>query len=57
MDQRLRTADGQGEGLQVVGMGELWQVYLEGKNECYVLEPLGIQGLSHSVNLELAFQQ
>ena len=51
MDHRVGTADGQSEGLQVLGIGEPWPIYLEGMEECYVLEPLVIRGLSHSVNL------
>ena len=57
MDQRVGTANKQGEGLQVVGMGESWEVYLVGMDEFYILEPLVIQGLSHSVNLGQAFLQ
>ena len=41
MDYNVGTADGQSEGLQVL--------VLEGMEECYVLEPLVIQGLIHSV--------
>ena len=43
MDQKVGTAKGQGEGLQVVEVGVPWQVYLEGMNEDYSLEPLVIQ--------------
>ena len=57
MDYRVGTADGQSEGLQVVGIGEPWPIYLEGMEECYILESLVIRGLSHSVNLELKFLQ
>ena len=42
MDHRVGTADGQSEGLQVLGIGESWPIYLEGMKECYVLEPLVI---------------
>ena len=49
--------DGQSEGLQVLGIDKPWPIYLEGMEECYVLEPLLIQGLSHSVNLGIAFLQ
>ena len=57
MDYRVGTADGQSEGLQVVGIGEPWPIYLQGMEECYLLEPLVIRGLSHSVNLGLTFLQ
>ena len=50
MDYKVGTADGQSEGLQVLGVGEPWPIYLEGMEECYILEPLVIRGLSHSVN-------
>ena len=30
MDYKVRTAYGQSEGLQVLGVGESWQIYLEG---------------------------
>ena len=55
MDHRVGTADGQREGLQILGIGEPWPIYLEGMDECYILEPLVIRGLSHSVNLGIAF--
>ena len=55
MDYKVGTADGQSEGLQVLGIGEPWPIYLEGMEECYILEPLVIQGLSHSVNLGISF--
>ena len=42
MDHREGTADGQSEGLQVLGVGEPWLIYLEGMEECYILEPLVI---------------
>ena len=67
MDLGVRTADGQSAGLKVLGlgkqlkvlgdMGEQWPIYLEGMERCYMLEPLVIQGLSHCVNLGLAFLQ
>ena len=57
MDYKVGTADGQSEGLQVVGIGEPWPIYLQGMEECYLLEPLVIKGLSHSVNLGLTFLQ
>ena len=57
MDYKAGTADGQSEGLQVLGLGEPWPIYLEGIEECYLLEPLVIRGLSHSVNLGIAFLQ
>ena len=41
--------------LLVLGIGEPWPIYLEGIEECYILEPLVIGGLSHSVNLGIAF--
>ena len=34
-----------------------WPVYLEGMEECYILEPLIIQGLSHCVYLGISFLQ
>ena len=34
-----------------------WPVYLEGMEECYVLEPVVIRGLSHSMNLGILFLQ
>ena len=51
MDHRVGTANSQGEGLKVLGIGEPWPIYLEGMEECYILEPLVIGGLYHSVNL------
>ena len=47
-DHWVETTDGQSEGLQVVGVGEPWPVYLERMEKCYILEPLVIRGLSHS---------
>ena len=55
IDYKVRTADGQSEGLQVLGVGEPWSIYLEGMEECYILEPPVIRGLSHSVNLGISF--
>ena len=55
MDYRIWTTDSQSEGLLVIGVGEPWLIYLEGIKECYVLEPLVTQGLSHSVNLGMSF--
>ena len=43
MDYKVGTAGGQSEGLQVLGIGESWPIYLEGKEECYIIEPLVIQ--------------
>ena len=51
MDYKVGTTDGQSEGLQVLGIGKPWPVYLEGMEEYYILEPLVIRGLSHSMNL------
>ena len=51
------NADGQSEGLQVLGLGEPWPIFLEGIEECYLLEPLVIRGLSHIVNLRITFLQ
>ena len=55
MDYRVGTADGQSQGLQVLGIGGSWPIFLEGMEECFILNPLVIKGLSHSVNLGLAF--
>ena len=55
MDFKVGIADGQSDGLQVLGIGEPWPIYLEGMEECFILEPLVIQGLSHSVNLGISF--
>ena len=55
MDYKVGTADGQSKGLQVLGIGEPWPIFLEGMEECYILKPLVIKGLSHSVNLGLTF--
>ena len=41
----------------MLGLGEPWPIYLEGIEECYLQEPLVIKGLSHSVNLGIAFLQ
>ena len=45
----------QSEQLQVLGVGEPWPIYLEGMEECYILEPLVIQKFSHRVNLGISF--
>ena len=55
MDCKVGTADGQSERLQVLGIGESWPIYLGGIEECYILEPLVIRGLSHSMNLGISF--
>ena len=55
MDYSVGTKDGQSEDIQVLGVGEPWPIYLEGMEECYILEPLVIQGLSRSVNLGISF--
>ena len=55
MDHSVGTADGQSEGKHIIRVGEPWLVYLEGMEECYVLEPLVIQELIHSVNLGMSF--
>ena len=55
IDYKVGTADGQSDRLQVLGIGEPWPIYLEGTEECFILEPLVIQGLSHSVNLGISF--
>ena len=43
MDEQVGTADGQRERLQVLGVGQQCQVYLEGMDRCYTQEPLVIQ--------------
>ena len=53
MDYKVGTADGKSDGLQVLGIGEPWPIYLEGMEECFILEPIVIQGLS--VNLGISF--
>ena len=55
MDYKVGTAEGQSEGLQVIGVGKPWPIYLEGMEEFYILEPLVIRGLSHNVNLGISF--
>ena len=55
MDYKVETADGQNEGLQVLRRDEPWPIYLEGMEEFYILEPLVMQGLSHSLNLGISF--
>ena len=57
MDYKVGTADGQSEKLQVLGLGEPWSIFLEEIGVCYLLEPLVIQGMSHSVNLGKMFLQ
>ena len=42
MDYKVGTAESQSERLQVLGLGEPWPIYLEGMEECYILEPLVI---------------
>ena len=44
MDDKVGTADGQSEGLHALGVGEPWPIYiyLEGMEECSILEPLVI---------------
>ena len=54
-DCKVGTAVGQSDGLQVLGIGEPWQIYLEGMEECYILKQLVIKGLSHSINLAIFF--
>ena len=44
MDYKVGTSDGKSDGLQVLGVGEPWPIYLEGMEECYILEPLVIRG-------------
>ena len=55
IDYKVGIADGRSEGLQVLGIGEPWPIYLEEIEECYILEPLVIRGLSHSMNLGISF--
>ena len=55
MDYKAGTADGKSDRLQVLGIGEPWPIYLEGMEKCYILEPLVIKGLCHSVNLGISF--
>ena len=40
MDQQVGTADGQSKELQVLEMGKLLQIYLEGMDRGFVLKPL-----------------
>ena len=42
VDYKVGTANSQSEGLQVQGVGEPWPIYLEGMEECYIIEPLVI---------------
>ena len=37
MDYKVGTACGQSEGLQVLGVGKAWPIYLERMVECYIL--------------------
>ena len=39
----------------MLGIGEPWPIFLEGMEDCFILNPLVIKGLSHSVNLGLMF--
>ena len=55
IDYKVGITDGQSKGLQVLGIGEPWPIYLEGIEEFYILEPLIIRGLSHRVNLGISF--
>ena len=55
MDYKVGTADNQSKGLQVLGKGEPWPIYLEGIVECNLLETLVIRGLSHGMNLGISF--
>ena len=55
MDYKVGTAYGQSDRLQVLGVEEPWPIYLETREECNILEPLVIKGLSHSVNIEITF--
>ena len=48
MDYKEGTADGQSEGLQVLGVDEPWPIYLKRMEEFDILEPLFIRGLSHT---------
>ena len=52
---KVGTANNQSQGLQVLGIDEPWPIYLEGIEECYILEPLMIWGLSHGLNLGMSF--
>ena len=56
MDYKAGTADEHSDRLQVLALGEPWPIYLEGMEECYILEPLVIKGLSHSINLEILME-
>ena len=57
MDYKVGIADGQSKELQVLGLGEPWPINHEGIEESYLLGPLVIRGLSHSVNLGIGFMQ
>ena len=52
MDCKVGTADDQSEGLQVLGVSEPWPIYLEGTEECYILEPLVPQCEPRDIFLE-----
>ena len=54
MDYKVGTAEGQSKE-PVLGIGEPWPIYLEGMEEHFILEPLVIPGLSHSLNLGISF--
>ena len=55
MHYKVRTGDGQSDSVQVLGVGEPCTIYLEEMEECYILEPLEIRGLSHNLNLGMSF--
>ena len=55
MDYKVRTAECQSDGLQVLGIGEPWPLYLEEMEEYSILEPLVIKGMSHNANLGISF--
>ena len=55
MDYKVGTADSQSDEIQVLGIGEPWPIYLKGMEECYILKPLVIKGLSHCGNLGISF--
>ena len=55
VDYKVGTADGQSDGLQVLGVGAPWPIYLEGMEVCYILKQLVISRLSHSVNIGISF--
>ena len=45
MDYKAGTADEQSGRLQVLGIEEPWPINLKEMEECFILEPLVIQGL------------